>query len=135
MRKNVVIMLLFGFAPAMAQVSLGRKPNILTATHDSIIATFADKGRQMLVSQEQWGCRVANSNDTTSYFARSLIQNKAILQISRQNVRRYNRKTLPSSRAVFENQQLKRLRQTDMYWNTNRNTWMGIGSYILDAIF
>ncbi len=134
MRKIIVVMLLLCCIPALAQVSFGKKPNVLMVSHDSIIAAFADKGRQMLASQRQWGSGLSQ-NDTTSYFSKSLIQNKMILHISRQDVRRYNRNTLPSSRTMFEDQQLKRLRQNDIYWNTNRNTWMGIGSYIIDAIF
>ena len=131
MRKTAVILLLLTGIQAMAQTCFGQKPNVMRATHDSIIASFADKGRQFAMMKGQRGVM----NDTASCFMKPVMPNKPALHISRQDVRRYNRNALPSSRNLFEDQQMKQLRQTDLYWSNDRNTWMGIGSYILDAIF
>ncbi len=132
MRKIAVICLLLVGIQAMAQTTFGQRPNVMKATHDSIIASFADKGKQLTMMKGQWA---GVKKDTTSYFMKSVMTNKSALRISSQDVRRYTHNVLPSSKNLFEDQQMKRLRQTDLYWNNNRDTWTGIGSYILDAIF
>ncbi len=109
MRKLLAVLLLLCSVHAMAQVKVEQQSNDKKIAKDSVMA------------------------DTTSYFTRSIMQNKTALRISEQEAKRYNRKFLPSSsQPIFQDEGQKRLKQRNM--NANGDILTNIGDLLINSI-